>query len=116
MGLLGWHLGEILKPDDVPLIRGLSSEMTEEGLRDFGAIMNTSGAVSLFHLEGVPPEVKRISDTSLWVTSREKITVTSEDVERVRKKIYGEGRKDKFSIHRLPTFHNTGNNESKSLA
>jgi predicted aconitase len=86
MGLLGWHLGEILKPDDVPLIKGLKIEMTEEGLRDFGAMMNTSGAVSLFHLEGVTPEVKVISDTSSWVSSRERITVTSEDVEKVRKK------------------------------
>lgn len=86
LGLVGWHLGEILKPDDVPLIKGLNTELTKEGLRDFSAMMNTSGAVSLFHLEGITPEAKGISNPSSWVTTREKITVTSEDLEKIRKK------------------------------
>jgi len=86
LGLLGWYLGEILKPDDVPFIEGIDTEPSPEALRDFGAMINTSGAVSLFHIENFTPEAKSVKEPSTWIKGDQKITVNEEDINLLKKK------------------------------
>jgi predicted aconitase len=85
-GLLGWYLGEILKPDDIPLIRGVEGNFSPEALRDFGAMINTSGAVSLFHIENFTPEAKKVKDFRRWLRGSERVSVSEEYIASLKKK------------------------------
>jgi len=58
-GTLGLMLGKKLG-QDVPFITGLKKEhCTPENLRQLGAAMAASGAVALYHVDGVTPEAKK---------------------------------------------------------
>jgi hypothetical protein len=53
-GALGHYVGSRL-PNSVPFFRGLG-RATEDELKALGAAMAASGAIALFHVEGVTPE------------------------------------------------------------
>jgi len=54
-GALGYMMGQRVK-NAVPYFRGVEGEQT--GLRALGAAMAASGAVALYHVEGVTPEAE----------------------------------------------------------
>jgi len=57
-GLLGYRLGELVK-GRVPLLRGIPTEPTLEELKVLSAAGGASGAIDLYHIEGVTPEARR---------------------------------------------------------
>jgi predicted aconitase len=60
-GALGYHVGKIVK-DKVPYFQGIKNADVDQ-LKALGAAMAASGAVALYHVEGLTPEAK-LMDTS----------------------------------------------------
>jgi hypothetical protein len=71
-GALGNMIGKIVK-NKVPYIKGIK-ETTQDNLKVLGASMAASGAVALFHIDGVTPEAKM---KNMINDSAEKITIDS---------------------------------------
>jgi len=53
-GALGWFVGKVVK-DKIPYFTGINRADTDE-LKALGAAMAASGAVALYHVEGMTPE------------------------------------------------------------
>ena len=53
--LLGWYFPEH-KGLEIPIFTGIKKRPTPEGFMNFGAQLNTSGAVSMYHIVGITPE------------------------------------------------------------
>lgn len=81
-GALGYIAGEIVG-DKVPYFR-LISKPSKDELRSLGAAMAASGAVALYHVEGVTPEADR------YEAPRDAITIE----ERQIKEVYTQGEPD----------------------
>jgi len=73
-GALGYHAGKSIG-DKIPLLRGLRPKRDQ--LKALGAAMAASGAVALFHVEGITPEA-RIFEYDL--SGLDAITVESEEI------------------------------------
>jgi hypothetical protein len=55
-GALGYHVGKLVK-NKIPYFRGLNNPNTDQ-LKALGAAMAASGAVALYHAEGLTPEAR----------------------------------------------------------
>ncbi|MDI6884562.1 MAG: aconitase X catalytic domain-containing protein, partial [Hadesarchaea archaeon] len=55
-GALGYHVGKIVK-DGIPYFKGIKHGGTDQ-LKALGAAMAASGAVALYHIEGITPEAR----------------------------------------------------------
>jgi hypothetical protein len=62
-GALGCYVGKIVK-DGVPYFRGIK-EADVDQLKALGAAMAASGAVALYHVEGITPEASQFSTDGL---------------------------------------------------
>ncbi|MEM3421316.1 MAG: aconitase X catalytic domain-containing protein [Candidatus Hadarchaeum sp.] len=62
-GALGYHVGKIVK-DKIPYFRGIR-EADVDQLKALGAAMAASGAVALYHVEGITPEAKQMDISGL---------------------------------------------------
>lgn len=81
-GALGYHAGKLVG-NRIPFFSGLESANPER-LKGLGAAMAATGAVALYHVEGVTPEAARgLFDLS----GLEVINVETGDVERLFKEI-----------------------------
>ncbi len=80
---LGYFIGQNFGRA-VPLIRGLKT-VRPEGLKALGAGMAASGAVALYHVEGLTPEAHRFSEKPLggW----ERLRVDRKDLEETLRKL-----------------------------
>jgi hypothetical protein len=58
-GALGYHVGKIVK-DKIPYFRGIKDADVDK-LKALGAAMAASGAVALYHVEGITPEARLMS-------------------------------------------------------
>lgn len=74
-GALGYIAGEIVG-DKVPYFR-LSSKPSKDELRSLGAAMAASGAVALYHVEGVTPEA------DIYEAPRDGITIEERQIKEV---------------------------------
>ncbi|MDY6985031.1 MAG: aconitase X catalytic domain-containing protein, partial [Candidatus Thermoplasmatota archaeon] len=74
-GALGYLVGKMVK-NKIPYFRGIKNARTDE-LKALGAAMAASGAVALYHVEGITPEAHLQS-----VDGLERITVTDSDLEK----------------------------------
>jgi len=88
-GILGHIIGERVK-DGVPYIRGIHPEANElpfmkDRLKALGAAAAASGAVALFHAEGITPEarLKTISFGGI----KETMTITEKDISERKAKL-----------------------------
>ncbi len=73
-GALGYHVGKIVK-DKIPYFTGITNADTDQ-LKALGAAMAASGAVALYHVEGLTPEADLVKNEGL-----EKITVTKKNLD-----------------------------------
>jgi len=64
-GALGYHVGKIVK-DGIPYFNGIKKAELEQ-LKALGAAMAASGAVALYHVEGITPEARLMSPNGLEV-------------------------------------------------
>lgn len=83
--LLGWWVGGKVG-DEVPVFVGMPKDPTPESLRNLGAELNTSGAVSLYHIVGVTPEAPTL-DKVLSNQPKKDLTVTEEDLKQTYEEI-----------------------------
>jgi len=49
---------------DVPVVEGIARSPTSDELKHFGAAMASFGSVALFHLVGITPEARKLSDVA----------------------------------------------------
>ncbi len=85
MGLLGWYLGKIIEANSIPYLTNITGSPTMEGLRDFGALLNTTNAVAMYHIEGVTPEAKDFKAKAY--NGIEKLEITERDLDETRKEL-----------------------------
>lgn len=62
-GALGYHVGKIVK-DGIPYFRGIKYADVDQ-LKALGAAMAASGAVALYHVEGITPEARLVETADL---------------------------------------------------
>jgi predicted aconitase len=102
--LLGWCYPERYKGLEVPVFNGIKKRPTPEGYMNFGAQLNTSGAISMYHIAGFTPEAPTL-EASLGGKSPERtITITQGDIEAVRRRLCGEPGKIDFAMFGCPHF------------
>lgn len=93
-GALGYHVGKIVK-DKIPYFTGIHDANTDQ-LKALGAAMAASGAVALYHVEGLTPEADLVEKHNL-----EKITVTKQHLDETFAKL-NEGTKPDIVILGCP--------------
>jgi predicted aconitase len=79
-GALGYHVGKQIK-NKIPYFVGINNADTDQ-LKSLGAAMAASGAVALYHIEGLTPEADLVKKDNL-----ETITVTKKDIDGVYEKL-----------------------------
>ena len=79
-GALGYHVGKLVK-NKIPYFVGLKDTNTDQ-LKALGAAMAASGAVALYHAEGLTPEARDFD-----VTKLEKLSVGRKDLKATFKKL-----------------------------
>ena len=58
--LLGWAYPMKYKGLEIPVFTGIDARPTPEGFLNFGAELNTSGCVSMYHIAGITPEAPTV--------------------------------------------------------
>lgn len=90
---LGYFIGEELENMglslDVPLLTGLNPiQATQDYLKGMGAAMATSGAVQLYHIEGITPEARAGRDSILEDPIKtEEVKVLDEHIKQTYEKL-----------------------------
>lgn len=100
--LLGWCYPQKYKGLEIPVFTGIDKRPTPEGFMNFGAQLNTSGAVSMYHIVGITPEAKTLEEAFGNNEVKKRIKITNEDIEKVRKSLCGEPGKIDFAMFGCP--------------
>jgi cis-L-3-hydroxyproline dehydratase len=100
--LLGWCYPLKHKGLEVPVFTGIKKRPTPEGFMNLGAQLNTSGAVSMYHIVGITPEASTLEEAFGGKTYKEKVTISDGDLEGVRRQICGEPAKIDFAMFGCP--------------
>ena len=79
-GALGYHVGKLVK-NKIPYFKGLKNPNTDQ-LKALGAAMAASGAVALYHAEGLTPEARDFD-----VSNLEKMSVGKKDIKATYEKL-----------------------------
>lgn len=94
--LLGFLVGQKVG-EKVPYYAGIPQNISAGDLKDLGAASAASGAVGLFHVEGVTPEAKE-KGRKLLKENHEVLRITEADLEATKVKLSMEGRPDLIII------------------
>ena len=70
-GALGWYVGKQIK-NKIPYFTGIKDANTDQ-LKALGAAMAASGAVALYHVEGITPEAESVKKSLLRNSQLEKL-------------------------------------------
>lgn len=100
--LLGWCYPQKYKGLEIPVFSGIKKRPTPEGYMNFGAQLNTSGAVSMYHIVGFTPEAPTLDAAFDNNKIKETVTITQDDIEKVRKQLCGEPGKIDFAMFGCP--------------
>ncbi len=79
-GALGWYVGKQVK-NKIPYFTGIKDANTDQ-LKSLGAAMAASGAVALYHIEGLTPEADLVKTKGI-----EEINVTQKDINESYEKL-----------------------------
>ena len=82
--LLGWAYPMKYKGLEIPVFTGLDERPTPEGFLGFGAELNTSGNVAMYHIAGITPEAPTTAAAFGGREPLAKVTITEADLQRVR--------------------------------
>jgi predicted aconitase len=93
-GALGWYVGKQVK-NKIPYFIGIKDANTDQ-LKALGAAMAASGAVALYHVEGLTPEADLVKYKGL-----EKISVGKEEIKETYNKL-NSGKKPDIVIFGCP--------------
>jgi len=100
--LLGWCYPLKHKGLEIPVFTGIKKRPTPEGFMNFGAQLNTSGAVSMYHMVGITPEAPTLEAAFGGKPPKEKVTISDQDLQKVRQQICGEPGKIDFAMFGCP--------------
>lgn len=100
--LLGWSYPLKYKGPEVPVFTGIEICPTPEGFMNFGAQLNTSGAVAMYHVEGFTPEAPDLKTALDGKEPKAVIEITNKDLDFVRNRICGEPGKIDFALFGCP--------------
>ena len=100
--LLGWCYPQKYKGLEIPVFSGITKRPTPESFMNLGAQLNTSGAISMYHIEGITPEASTLEEACGGHSIKETITITSEDIESVRKTLCGDPGEIDFAMFGCP--------------
>lgn len=100
--LLGWAYPLKYKGLEIPVFTGIKERPTPEGFMNFGAQLNTSGAISMYHLVGFTPEAPTLEAAFGGNKILETVVITQNDLEKVRRDICGEPDKIDFAMFGCP--------------
>ncbi|NPV69358.1 MAG: DUF521 domain-containing protein [Firmicutes bacterium] len=100
--LLGWSYPLKYKGLEIPVFTGIKERPTPEGFMNFGAQLNTSGAVPMYHIAGITPEAPTLEAAFGGRKPKERIVITDEDLDHVRHLIMGEPGKIDFAMFGCP--------------
>jgi predicted aconitase len=87
---------------EVPVFTGIKKRPTPEGFMNLGAQLNTSGAVSMYHIVGITPEASTLEEAFGGKTYKKKVTISDRDLQGVREQICGEPGKIDFAMFGCP--------------
>lgn len=100
--LLGWCYPQKYKGLEIPVFTGIKERPTPEGFMNFGAQLNTSGCVSMYHMVGITPEAPTIEVAFGGNPIKKKVTITNRDIQEVRKSICNKPGKIDFAMFGCP--------------
>lgn len=100
--LLGWCYPLKHKGLEIPVFTGIRKRPTPEGFMNFGAQLNTSGAVSMYHIAGITPEAPSLEAALGGKPCRQRVEITEKDLDQVRQQICGEPGKIDFAMFGCP--------------
>ncbi|SDP64178.1 aconitase X catalytic domain-containing protein [Desulforhopalus singaporensis] len=100
--LLGWCYPELYKGLEIPVFTGIKARPTPAGFMNFGAQLNTSGAVSMYHIVGVTPEAPTLEAAFGANKVKHRIKVTNDDIARTRDRLCRKGEKIDFAMFGCP--------------
>jgi len=100
--LLGWCYPLVHNGPEIPAFVGIEERATPEGFMNFGAQLNTSGAVGLYHVVGITPEAPDEKTAFGGKPPKRKVTIGDDDLDRVRRKICGAPGKIDFAMFGCP--------------
>ncbi|MCQ4815610.1 aconitase X catalytic domain-containing protein [Cloacibacillus evryensis] len=100
--LLGWCYPLIYNGPEVPAFIGISKRATPEGFMNFGAQLNTSGAVGLYHIVGITPEAPDLKTAFGGKEPKKRVVIEQKDLEMVRERICGQPGKIDFAMFGCP--------------
>lgn len=100
--LLGWCYPLIYKGPEVPAFVGIKDRATPEGFMNFGAELNTSGAVGLYHIVGITPEAPDLKTAFGGKEPKKTVVIEQKDLDMVRERICGKPGKIDFAMFGCP--------------
>lgn len=100
--LLGWCYPEKYKGLEIPVFTGIHSRPTPEGFMNFGAQLNTSGCVSMYHIVGITPEAPTVEAALGKNKVLDQITITQNDLEETREHLCRKPGKIDFAMFGCP--------------
>ena len=100
--ILGWCYPEKYKGLEIPVFRGIKKRPTPEGFMNFGAQLNTSGCVSMYHIEGITPEAPTLEAAIGGKKIKETIVITDKDLAETRERLCREPKKIDFAMFGCP--------------
>ncbi|MDW7660500.1 MAG: aconitase X catalytic domain-containing protein [Bacillota bacterium] len=111
--ILGWCYPEMYKGLEIPVFTGIKNRPTPEGFMNFGAQLNTSGAISMYHIVGITPEAPTFDVAFGGNKVKHKVVITESDLKRTRDRLCRGPEKIDFAMFGCP--HLTLN-QVKSIA
>ena len=100
--ILGWCYPEKYKGLEIPVFCGIQRRPTPEGFMNFGAQLNTSGCVSMYHIEGITPEAPTLEAAVGGKTVKQTITITQKDLDETRERLCREPKKIDVAMFGCP--------------
>ncbi|MEI3140940.1 MAG: aconitase X catalytic domain-containing protein [Lawsonibacter sp.] len=100
--ILGWCYPEKYKGLEIPVFRGIKKRPTPEGFMNFGAQLNTSGCVSMYHIEGITPEAPTLEAAIGGKKIKETIVITDKDLAETGERLCREPKKIDFAMFGCP--------------
>lgn len=80
-GALGYHVGKLIK-NQIPYFKGISTTANTDHLKALGAAMAASGAVAIYHAQGITPEAATMGPSGL-----DNFSVSQTDIDETYKKL-----------------------------
>lgn len=100
--ILGWCYPEKYKGLEIPVFQGIQARPTPEGFMNFGAQLNTSGCVSMYHIAGITPEAPTVEAAAGQKSIKKRIVITDKDMEDTRTRLCSEPGKIDFAMFGCP--------------